>query len=90
MAGLLVKRFLKKRENHNIEYPTALEEAFRLPKTFNRVKRRSLRNTYNYSKPTHTVQRASILLNEQIDIIDNNVLISNLSEMIQHRESALG
>jgi hypothetical protein len=60
----------------------ALEKAFILPIVDRKDRKISLKNTHRYGKPTHTVQRASKSLNEQIDIIDKNTLILNTKKAI--------
>ena len=88
MAGLLVKRFLERREQRSVRVHKAFEEAFYLPKT-KRSKHTSLRNTDAYIEPTHTVQRASILLNENMQDISHSEIVANIEQIIKNKESAI-
>ncbi len=88
MAGLLVKRFLERRKHSSVCVHEAFEKAFYLPKT-ERPKHISLRNTDAYVKPTHTVQRASTLLNENMQDISHSVIVANIEQIIRNKESAI-
>jgi len=88
MAGLLVERFLERRRQGRVHVHEAFERAFYLPK-IERPKHMSLRNTDEYVKPTHTVQRASTLLNENMQDISHSVIVANIEKIIKNKESVV-
>jgi hypothetical protein len=88
MKDSLVNKFLKKIENNKFYAHKAFEGAFYLPK-IDKPKYVPLRNTSFYSMPTHTVQRASILLNETLEDINNDAIIANVQEIIRSKGSVV-
>lgn len=88
MAGLLVKRFLEKTGKRDNCAHEAFEHAFYLPKV-NRPEHISLTDTDYYCMPTHTVQRASMLLNETMKDISRDSVVANIQEIIKKKESAI-
>ena len=89
MAGLLVRRFLDEVKKSSIDVHDAFERAFYLSKMDKPVGQVSLRDTDTYSMPKHTVQRASILLNESIKPIGKDAIIANVKEIIKNKEYAI-